>query len=252
VWALGALSSSSLAGQAGSSPIRPRMERFPVGETLVYDAKLGFITLGTGVMHVAGVDSIRGAATLHVVFWLRGGPFFYKLDDRMDSWFGLDDFQSRRFVQDFHEGGSDRYTAYDIYPDSGFYRQEGIDSVLAASPDPLDDTAFFYFVRSLDLEVGQRYEFNRYFRPDRNPVIIEVVERDTLDVPAGRFPSTIVRPIIQGRGILAETQNPRLWISDDERRLIVQLKSTFPIIGTITLRLKEIGDSLPPEFSPDR
>lgn len=237
-----------LAGQA-SDPTPPRLERFPIGEVLLFDAKLGFITIGKGLMHVKGIDSIRGARALHVVFWLRGGLPFYTLDNRMDSWFGLDDFQSRRFIQDFHEGGRHRFTAYEIYPDSGYYRQEGVDSTLATSLNPLDDTAFFYFVRSLDLEVGQRYEFNNYFRPDRNPVIIEVIKRDTLDVPAGRFPSIIVRPIIQGRGILAETQNPRLWISDDERRLIVQLKSTFAMGLTITLALREVTDRLPPEFA---
>ncbi|MFQ6046119.1 MAG: DUF3108 domain-containing protein [Gemmatimonadales bacterium] len=238
--------------QTGPDPSRPRIDRFPVGETLLFDVKLAFITLGEGMMHVAGVDSIRGVPSLHVVFWLRGGPPFYKLDDRMDSWFGVDDFRSRRFVQDFHEGGSDRYTHYEIFPDSGFYRQEGIDSALAASPNPLDDTAFFYFVRSLDLEVGDRHMFENYFRPDRNPVIIEVVRRDTLDVPAGRFPSIVIRPTIQGRGILADTQNPRLWLSDDERRLVVQLKSSFPIIGPITLRLKEIGEAPPPEFQLEK
>ena len=38
---------------------------------------------------------------------------------------------------------------------------------------------------------GERYEFERYFRPDRNPVVLEVLGRDTLDVPAGRIPTTV-------------------------------------------------------------
>src|SRR5690349_24194218 len=34
-----------------------------------------------------------------------------------------------------------------------------------------------YWIRTVPLEVGKRYEYARYFRPDRNPVIIEVLDR---------------------------------------------------------------------------
>ncbi|MBE0591045.1 MAG: DUF3108 domain-containing protein [Gemmatimonadales bacterium] len=221
---------------------------FPVGETLLYDARFGLLNLGEGLMHIAGVDTVRGTPTLHVVFRLQGGSFFYRLDDRMDSWIGLDRFASQRFVQDFHEGNSNRYTAYEIFPDSGYYTQTGVDSILPTSADPLDDAAFFYFVRTLDLEVGARYEFDRYFRPDRNPVVLEVLGRDTLDVPAGRIPTILVRPIVQGRGILEEAKEPQMWLSDDDRRIMVQLKLKFASIATITLRLREIHATPPKGF----
>jgi hypothetical protein len=223
--------------------------RFPVGETLIYDARFGILTLGEGLMHVAGIDTIRDAPSLHVVFRLRGGSFFYRLDDRMDSWIGIDDFASRRFIQDFREGNSERYTAYEIFPDSGFYTQNGADSVSPTSVAPLDDAAFFYFVRTVPLEVGARYEFERYFRPDRNPVVLEVLGRDTLDLPAGRFPTIVVRPVIQGRGILEEAKEPRMWLTDDARRLMVQLKLKFASIATITLRLREIRDTPPADLA---
>lgn len=225
------------------------LDRFPVGETLVYDARFGFLDLGDGLMHVAGIDTIRGVPCLHVVFRLRSGSFFYRMDDRMDSWIGLEDFASRRFVQDFDEPGNPRYTAYEIYPDSGFYTESGVDSIRPTSEAPLDDAAFFYFVRTVELEDGERYEFDNYFRPDRNPVALEVLERDTLDLPAGRFPTIVVQPTIQGRGILEEAKEPRMWLTDDDRRIMVQLKLKFASIATITLRLKEITDTLPPEFA---
>ena len=77
------------------------------------------------------------------------------------------DFSSLRFVQDMNEGNSERYTEYLIYPDSGYYTESGVDSVRASSSQPLDDTAFFYFVRTVPLVDGERYEFDRYFRRDR-------------------------------------------------------------------------------------
>ena len=137
--------------------------------------------------------------------------------------------------------GNQRTTAYEIFPDSGIYWEQGVDTAKASSENPLDDTAFFYWIRSLELEPGERHEFDNYFRPDRNPVVIEVIKRDTIDVPAGRFPTILIHPIIKG-GMFADNKDGRVWISDDERRLIVQMKTRLPVIGTITMRLVEVID----------
>ncbi len=230
------------AGQApavpSAAPVDPRTW---VGERLEYDAKFGFLNIGGAELQVAGLDTVRGDSTLHIRFLIRGGNLLYRLHNEWDSWVALTDFTSRRFIQD-HEEGNRRYrNAYDIFPDSGFYRREGVDSVLSTSALPLDDAAFFYFVRTVELEPGRRYEFHRYFKPDRNPVILEVVGRDTVDVPAGRFDCLVVRPIIKGGGIFKEQAEGRMWITNDARRLVVQIKSKF-YFGSLTFRLTRLRE----------
>lgn len=241
---------SGIAAQRTALADGPLTDQFPVGETLVYEVKFGIVHLGSGMMHVAGIDTVHGIPTLHVVFRLQSSTFLYRLDDRYDSWIGLDDFASRRFVQEQHEGDNDWLTRYEIFPDSGYYVQVGVDTATPSSPNPLDDAAFFYFVRTVDLQVGHRYEYDNYFRPDRNPVVLEVLKRDTLDLPAGRFPTIVVKPTIQGRGIFEEAREPRMWLSDDARRMIVQLKIKFSFM-TLTMRLKEIADAPPEELAID-
>lgn len=224
----------------GADPPTRLVDRFPVGETLVYEGKFGFIRLGRAMMRVLEPDTVRGDSTAHFRFLLEAKALgLVRIRDQFDSWVGLDDFESRRFVQYFDEQGKKRENHYEIYPDSGFYRRPDVDTALTASPNPLDDTAFFYFVRTLDLEPGETYEYNSYFRPDRNPVIIEVIGRDTIDVPAGRFETIVIRPVIKGGGIFKESANGRMWISDDPRRFIVQMKSRFGF-GVVTLRLTDI------------
>jgi len=245
---LGAAPVTPLVAQATEPLAQPLTDRFPVGETLVYEVKFGIARLGSGMMHVAGIDTVRGVPALHVVFRLQSSTFLYRLDDRYDSWIGINDFASRRFVQEQHEGDRDWTSRYEIFPDSGYYVQEGVDTIAPSSPNPLDDAAFFYFVRTVDLHVGDRYEYQNYFRPDRNPVVLEVLGRDTLDLPAGRFPTFVVKPTIQGRGIFAEAREPRMWLSDDDRRFIVQLKIKFSFM-TLTMRLKEVADAPPEELA---
>jgi hypothetical protein len=66
-----------------------------------------------------------------------------------------------------------------------------------------------------------------------------VVGLDSIDVPAGRFDCLVVRPIIKGGGIFKEGAEGRMWISDDPRRLVVQIKSKF-YFGSITFRLTRL------------
>jgi hypothetical protein len=243
-WLAAGVALSPAAGQA--APEEPPRNPFPVGERLVYEAMWGFARLGKAEMRVVGIDTVRGSATAHIRFMLEGGGFIYPMRNYMDSWIALSDTSSRRFTKDYNERGRKSQAHYEIFPDSGYYRELGVDSVRPTSPRPLDDAAFFYFVRTTPLEVGQRYEHQNYFRPDRNPVVLDVLRRDTLDVPAGRFPSLVVQPTIQGGGILAQASEPRIWFSDDDRRIMVQLKTKLGGFAVLTLRLVRMEqDSTP-------
>jgi hypothetical protein len=42
-----------------------------------------------------------------------------------------------------------------------------------------------------------------------------------------------------------------MWLTDDDRRLMVQLKSTFASIATITLQLREITNVVPEDLRRD-
>lgn len=244
-WRLGlaiALAPGAALSQAAedSLPVTPvGTDRFPVGERLLYDAKVGPIRLGEASMQVMPLDSVRGEETTHFRFLIDGTLVgVYRMHDQFDSWVGREDFASRRYIQDKNESGNVVKTEYEIFPDSGIYWQNGVDTAMASSDDPLDDTAFFYFVRTLDLEPGDSLAFYNYFRPDRNPVIVRVLARDTIEVPAGRFPTVVIQPIIKG-GLFDGNSDGRMWISDDEHRLIVQMKTKIAFI-TLTMRLTEI------------
>src|ERR687890_142077 len=121
---------------------------FVVGEKLSYTAKLGMLTLGSGTLEVASVDTVRGVESFRLRFRLQGKTMFYSLDDVLESWIGTSDLTSRRFVQDFVENDKITKRHYEIFPDSGFYMEQGKDGRRHETPaDPLDDAAFFYFVR---------------------------------------------------------------------------------------------------------
>jgi len=244
---LGAQDSVCTGVLAGSSapvpPVPPAIRApavpFPVGERLSFGAKYGFFNVGNAVMEVMGVDTVHGMETVHIRFHISGGALWYHLDQTIESWVGRYDFRSRRFSSVQDERGRHREHRYEIFPDSGFYREEGRDTTFATVLEPLDDAAFLYWIRTVPLEVGKKYEYARYFRPDRNPVIIEVLGRERVSVAGKKWRALVVRPKIpQGRGIFAEKSETRIWLSDDAQRLVLAIQSNFSF-GQVTLKLKD-------------
>src|SRR2546426_315008 len=221
---------------------------FPVGERLVYQAKFGLFNVGTATMEVAGLDTVRGTETVHLVFSISGGALWYHIEQKLESWVGRGDFRSRRFWNQTDEKGKTWERKFEIYPDSGFYREAGRDTTVATVPEPLDDAAFLYWIRTVPLEKGKRYTYDRYFRPERNPVIVEVLKRERVSVAGKKWNAIVIRPRIpNGGGIFAERADARMWLSDDDRRVMLALQSTFSF-GQVTMKLKEYSD--PPAGHP--
>jgi hypothetical protein len=213
---------------------------FAVGEKLSYSAKLGMLTLGSASLEVVSLDTVRGVESFRLRFRLKGKNAFYSLDDVLESWVGTSDLISRRFVQDFVENDKPKHRLYEIFPDSGYFRQQGRDTTLATPTEPLDDAGFFYFVRVTPLQVGRKCSYDRYFRKEKNPVRIEVLKREKLELPDGsKVQCLVLHPVIDTKGLFSKRSETRIWLTDDARRLPVQVRTKFPF-GTITLRLKDM------------
>ncbi len=232
-----------LAAQRDSAivalPARVAAVPFPVGERFTYQARFGPFSVGRATIEVAAIDTVRGEPTVRFRFHIKGGALWYQLDQLQESWVGLYDFRSRRYRTDTEERGRERSRAFEIFPDSGYFREEGRDTTFATVADPLDDAAFLYWIRTLSFELGQRYEYRRYFRPDRNPVIVTVVKREELNVGGRKWKALVIRPVIpHGRGIFAEKADARVWISEDRPHVVLAIVSTFSF-GTVTLKLRD-------------
>ncbi|MEX0908666.1 MAG: DUF3108 domain-containing protein [Gemmatimonadaceae bacterium] len=223
----------------GSAVVPPAADHpFGVGEKLVFDVRFGPLKVGTSTMEVREITHIRGRAAYKTYLSIQGGTFFYKVDDLLQSWIDTETLSSLRFVQHLQQGSRERERHFEIYPDRSVYVEVTKNATEHPSVSrPLDDASFLYFIRTIPLEVGRTYEFNRYFRPDRNPVIVRVVRRERIVVPAGTFNAIVVRPTIKTKGIFAEGGEAELWLSDDDRRMVLQLK-TKVAFGSLNLYLR--------------
>lgn len=215
-----------------------------IGERLEYEVKYGPISAGSARMEVIGLDTVRGRLTWHLHFNVSGGiPWIYRLNDSYDSWMDVETLNSLRFVQKLSEGNRDRLRIYDIFPERGVFLEKGKEEKPTVA-EPLDDASFFFFVRTIPLKAESTYEFNRYFDPKANPVTIIVLRREHVEVPAGRFDAVVVQPIIKTSGLFSQGGQAEIWLSDDNRRILLQMKTRTPI-GSLNLYLRKI------RFTPD-
>lgn len=234
---LTAVQTASGATPAASVPFR-------VGERFDYGAKLGLISVGKASIRVAAIETVRGEQVFHFEYNMdASAPLgLYRLNSTLESWTTVDGFNSLRFRQDNKEKSRQFVRQFEIFPDSSRYQQV-VPDPLASQPsvsEPLDDASFLFFVRSTALEVGKTYQFNRYFRADRNPIVIRVLKREKMELPDGTEVNCLVlNPVVGERGLFAKRNDARLWLTDDARRIPVQIRSTFEW-GQITLRLQRM------------
>ena len=230
-------------------PVDPFAARVPFGpgEHLVYKVKVGIFSVGYGYMSVLGTEDVRDNPSYRVEMGIAGGLGPLTVDDTYKSWVDVSTFQSWRFIQDIHDPGYHSYRHYEFFPERRTWEMQDRDEIgTLGSALPMDDIAFIYYIRSMPLEVGKSYTINRYFKETGNPVVIEVLRKDQREVDGVLYNTIVVKPLIRTSGLFGQGGDAELHFSDDERRILVYLKSNIPKFpGSLTLHLETIQDGFP-------
>jgi hypothetical protein len=218
---------------------------FGPGESALYQVKFGFLSVGEGRMQVAALDRVRGRQTYRIDWTIRGGMPGARVNDRWQSWLDVGDLYSHRYVTDLNEVRYKAQRHWEFYPEElRWVREDNGETGDLASARPLDDVAFVYYVRTLPLQVGDVYTLPFYFRESGNPVVVRVLRKDRVQVPAGTFNTIVVQPIIRTRGLFSEGGQAELHFTDDHRRILVYLQSKVSF-GNLSLHLRSVEEGRP-------
>ena len=232
-----------IAASASARAQTPAQVPWAVGENLEYSVKLEGIPRGSALLQVLPQDTIRGRRVWRFHLEIKGGIPFYHIDFVDDSWMDVESLNSLHFEQNQVQAGKVTHRIYDIFPDRRIFHLLGKPEKPSVA-NPLDEAALFFFVRTLPLEVGTEYRLENY-DPAANPVIVKVLRKDTVTVPAGRFATIVLNPSFKTNGLFSEGGHAEIWLSDDPRHLLVQMKTHFSFIS-LGLYLRKIqGDSAP-------
>lgn len=95
--------------------------------------------------------------------------------------------------------------------------------------DAVDFVALVFRLRTLSLEAGARHDFEVLAGRDVRRVTAEVTGRETVETDAGTFQTVKVRVPTGFTGEFSEKRPTFVWLTDDERRVIVQIQTEFAI-----------------------
>ncbi len=239
------------AAEAEDAGLRP--VPFGPGEELVFDISYGVIHAGEASLKVRGIVDSDGHECFHVESTARSNRFFstlYKVRDKVVSHFETGTLHSHYFSKRIHEGDYRKnvQVRFDQEAHVARYKDGKEREIQPACHDIL---AAFYVVRTLPLIPGEPTHVKTHSSRKNYDLEVIVHGRETIEVPAGTFECLKVEPVIQGEGLFQFEGRITIWLTDDERRLPVLMKTKVKI-GAVDAALKSFAAVEPwrPRESP--
>lgn len=212
---------------------------FGVGERLVFSVGWEFINAGTAVMEIPEMVKLDGRKCYHIISTAKSNKVFsvfFKVDDRVESFMDARGLYSLRYDKTLREGS---FKA-DV---SMVFDQENHLAIYDAGTDTFDVPQYaqdvlsaFYFVRTQELIVGQSLFVDNHTDKKNYPLEVRVLRREKVKVAAGEFECLVVEPILQTPGIFEQKGSLKVWLTDDEKKMPVLMKSKV-VIGSIVTEL---------------
>jgi Protein of unknown function (DUF3108) len=103
--------------------------------------------------------------------------------------------------------------------------------------DVHDLTSAFMWLRLQRLEPGLRYDIPVVASSKQFTVVAEVLERESVETPAGTFPAVKVKVRTALEGKFSTKRDSFMWLSDDPRHILVRASADFAV-GSIVATLK--------------
>lgn len=231
--------------QTSTIPITPRPRvnlAFAPGEKLKFEVRALSVLGGYATLKVGGPVTVEGRPCLSLTALANSAfPFsmVYPVKDIQTSYFDAVDFVTWKFENHVLEGG---YKAHNVELYHQLTRQlerrhnDDAPTTLTIPPFTQDIISCFYYFRLLDLKVGGRYSIPTSSGGKNYDLIINVLDREKVTVPAGTFDCYKVKPLVKYGTVFRNKNGIVLWVTTDARHLPVRVESAIGI-GTISITL---------------
>ena len=219
-----------LAGQLSFAQLSPYL-----GEKLRFQVTWSGMTAGyADMMCLPDGDGavIRTVATANAAI-----QSMYPVYDTLESHARLDGYPLR-FEKRVHEGSywANFKTAFNRTTNSAVVsgtskgKPARPDSSMGTTSDVHDLLSAFYAFRRMDLKVGVVSHMNildnrKMFRD----VEINVLRKETIEVPAGKFNCIVIEPKIHAEALFKAKGSLYVWLTDDANRLPVRMESRISL-----------------------
>ncbi len=236
------------------SPAPARLP-FGVGERLRYHMDFSFVRAGYSEMSILSVDSSTLVPSYHFRSRVRSTStidWVYKVRDVVEAWFAMDGLYSTRYERNVHEGSYHSVKFCDYNNNTAWVslsNEYGPKGMSEFEPFSHNIISGLYWVRCQPLAAGVDLHLPVHDIEKQYPLKIVVYGREEVEVPAGTFTCWKIEPIVESEGLFKAKGRLWIWLTDDENRLPVLMKSEIPV-GTVDGKLAtyRLGDPWTPDL----
>jgi len=217
-----------------------------IPEKLTYDLSWTGITAGTATQEVIDDgSSLRVVSTARSAAWI---SVFFPVEDRIESilekavppLLGLPLHYRMKVREGSHR--RDKELTFDHKILKAYYidHRNGEKKTVDILQNTYDAYSSFYYLRTLKLEVGKSVFVNMLDNKKLWNVEVQVVKKEKLNTILGEVNTIQVRPIMKSEGIFERKGAIDIWLTDDDRRIPVRMKTKIKI-GSITATLVKVN-----------
>ncbi len=226
------------------------------GEKLTFNITVGFIAAGESSLSVGEVRDIE-ISTNGVTKKYQAYPFaaaaqsnsfvdvFFKVRDQNDSLLDVGGLFTHRFEQHNNEGKYhlNQTVEYD-WINKRFKQTDNVEGRAPKIeegdlPIPVVDTlSSLYLVRTHELKVGGEISIDVH-SGRIYPLVVKVLKRETVKVPAGKFDCFLIEPFLKEKGIFIQKgKKLQVWLTADEKKMPVKMQAEI-FIGHVKAELAD-------------
>lgn len=215
---------------------------FKVGEKMKFTVYALGMKAGFGEMKVAGNKDINDTPCFHLVTTIESNPLFgsfFYISDRVDCYADKENLLPLKYKKTEIEGDhSDKYTVY--YNHEKNLARKNDEKALRMKPNSRDELSTFYYLRTLDLEPGAKYELPNCDGEKNRAFNVEIIRREEVTTEMGTFDAIVVDVTLDDAALIfAGKAKATIWLRDDESRMILKLSSSF-VLGEIKAEITSV------------
>jgi hypothetical protein len=224
---------------SASKPVPGARVPFSLGERIEFSVDWGLVNAGSSSLTVQDTVRLGGHLCWQIQSQARSNEVLgklYPVKDRVVTFMDVKGLFSRGLHKNLSEGTYKKVRDYSILPERGMVikrkDRQAVDT-LAIRGHVQDVLSAFYWMRTQPLAVGKVLEVQAVDDLKAYRLAIKVLGRETVKLKSGTFDCFKVQPILLGEGLFKAKGEVIIWLSADERRIPVKMKSKI-FIGAIS------------------